>query len=87
MEPGLDSSKQTSLCDCDTLASSGSSTNDKTELDEAEPNVSCSTDLTNTDIMKIKELSIGDNKSHEDCTAVTVSKEPQEELGDRKSVV
>ncbi|XP_063267308.1 FYVE, RhoGEF and PH domain-containing protein 3 isoform X3 [Prinia subflava] len=85
MEPGLDSSKQTSLYDCDTVASSGSSPNDKTELDEAEPNVLCSTDLTNTDIMKIKELSIGDNKSHEDCTALTVSKEPQEELGNKDS--
>lgn len=85
MEPGLDSSKQTSLCYCDTPASSGSSTNDKTELDEAEPNVLCSTDLPNTDIMKIKELSIGDNKNHEDCTDVTVSKEPQEELGSKDS--
>ncbi|RLV90264.1 hypothetical protein DV515_00014512 [Chloebia gouldiae] len=81
MEPGLDSSKQTSLCDYDTVASSDSSTNDKIELDEAEPNILCSTDLTNTDIMKIKELSLGDNKSHEDCTVVTVSKESQEELG------
>lgn len=85
MEPGLDSSKQTSLCDCDTVVSSDSSTNDKTELDEAEPNILCSTDLTNTDIMKIKELSIGDNKSHEDCTVVTVSKESQEELGTKDS--
>lgn len=85
MEPGLDSSKQMSLCDCDTVASSGSSTNDKTELDEAEPNVPCSTGLTNTDIMKIKDLSISDNKSHEVCTAVTVSKDPQEELGNKDS--
>lgn len=85
MEAGLDSSKQMSSCDCDTVASSGSSTNDKTELDEAEPNIPYSMDLTNTDIMKIKELSIGDNKSHEDCTAVAVSKEPQEELGNKDS--
>ncbi|XP_017592829.1 PREDICTED: FYVE, RhoGEF and PH domain-containing protein 3 isoform X1 [Corvus brachyrhynchos] len=85
MEPVLDSSKQTSSCDCDTAASSGSSTNDKTELDEAEPNIPCTMDLTNTDIMKIKELSIGDNKSHEDCTAVAVSKEPEEELGNKDS--
>ncbi|XP_072790726.1 FYVE, RhoGEF and PH domain-containing protein 3 isoform X2 [Taeniopygia guttata] len=85
MEPGLDSSKQTSLCDCDTVVSSDSSTNDKTELDEAEPNILCSTDLTNSDIMKIKELSIGDNKSHEDCTVVTVSKESQVELGTKDS--
>uniref|UniRef100_A0A8C9N935 FYVE, RhoGEF and PH domain containing 3 n=1 Tax=Serinus canaria TaxID=9135 RepID=A0A8C9N935_SERCA len=74
-----------SLCNHDTVASSDSSTNDKTELVEAEPNIPCSTDLTNTDIMKIKELSIGDNKSHEDCTAVTVSKESQEELGNKDS--
>uniref|UniRef100_A0A8C3U147 FYVE, RhoGEF and PH domain containing 3 n=1 Tax=Catharus ustulatus TaxID=91951 RepID=A0A8C3U147_CATUS len=62
MEPGLDSSKQMSLCDCDTVASSGSSANDKTELDEAEPNV-----------------------PHEVCTAVTVNKDPQEELGNKDS--
>ncbi|KAF2983256.1 hypothetical protein EK904_013556 [Melospiza melodia maxima] len=85
MEPGLDSSKQMSLCDRDTVASSDSSTNDKTELDETEPNIPCSMDLTNTDIMKIKELSIGDSKSHEDCTAVTLSKESQEELGSKDS--
>ncbi|XP_050835294.1 FYVE, RhoGEF and PH domain-containing protein 3 isoform X6 [Serinus canaria] len=85
MEPSLDLSKQMSLCNHDTVASSDSSTNDKTELVEAEPNIPCSTDLTNTDIMKIKELSIGDNKSHEDCTAVTVSKESQEELGNKDS--
>uniref|UniRef100_A0A8C3TY20 FYVE, RhoGEF and PH domain containing 3 n=1 Tax=Catharus ustulatus TaxID=91951 RepID=A0A8C3TY20_CATUS len=74
-----------SLCDCDTVASSGSSANDKTELDEAEPNVPCTMDLTNTDIMKIKDLSIGNNKSHEVCTAVTVNKDPQEELGNKDS--
>ncbi|XP_077040878.1 FYVE, RhoGEF and PH domain-containing protein 3 isoform X1 [Agelaius phoeniceus] len=85
MEPGLDSSKQMSLCDRDTVASSDSSTNDKTELDETEPSIPCSMDLTNTDIMKIKELSIGDSKSHEDCTAVTLSKESQEELGSKDS--
>ncbi|XP_074406306.1 FYVE, RhoGEF and PH domain-containing protein 3 isoform X3 [Zonotrichia albicollis] len=85
MEPGLDSSKQMSLCDRDTVASSDSSTNDKTELDETEPNIPCSMDLTNTDIMKIKELSIGDSKSHEDSTAVTLSKESQEELGSKDS--
>lgn len=85
MEPGLDSSKQMSLCDRDTVTSSDSSTNDKTELDETEPNIPCSMDLTNTDIMKIKELNIGDSKSHEDCTAVTLSKESQEELGSKDS--
>ncbi|KAM6059524.1 FYVE, RhoGEF and PH domain-containing protein 3 isoform 6-T6 [Theristicus caerulescens] len=85
MEPGLDSSKQPSLCDCDMVASSGSSTNEKSELDENEPDVPCSADLSNTDIMKIKELSIGNNKSHEDCTAVNVSKEPCGELGNKDS--
>lgn len=85
MEPGLDSSKQPSSCDCDVVASSGSSTNDKSEPDENEPDVPCSADLSSTDIMKIKELSIGDNKSHEDCTAVTVSKEPSGELGNKDS--
>ncbi|XP_075370201.1 FYVE, RhoGEF and PH domain-containing protein 3 isoform X2 [Mycteria americana] len=85
MEPGLDSSKPPSSCDCDTVASSGSSTNEKSEPDENEPDVLCSTDLSNTDILKIKELSIGDNKSHEDCTAVSVSKEPSGELGNKDS--
>ncbi|OPJ76301.1 FYVE, RhoGEF and PH domain-containing protein 3 [Patagioenas fasciata monilis] len=85
MEPGLDSSKQPSSCDCDVVASSGSSTNEKSEPDENEPDVPCSADLSSTDIMKIKELSIGDNKSHEDCTAVTVSKEPSGELGNKDS--
>ncbi|XP_072732138.1 FYVE, RhoGEF and PH domain-containing protein 3 isoform X2 [Ciconia boyciana] len=85
MEPGLDSSKQPSSCDCDMVASSGSSTNEKSEPDENEPDVPCSTDLSSTDILKIKELSIGDNKSHEDCTAVSVSKEPSGELGSKDS--
>uniref|UniRef100_G1N1Y7 FYVE, RhoGEF and PH domain containing 3 n=1 Tax=Meleagris gallopavo TaxID=9103 RepID=G1N1Y7_MELGA len=65
MEPGLDSSKQST--------------------DENEPDVPCGADLSNTDIMKIKELSIGDNKSHEDCTAVNVSKEPSRELSSKDS--
>lgn len=84
MDPGLDSPKQPSLCDCDMTASSSSS-NEKSEPDENEPDVPCSADLSNTDIMKIKELSIGDNKSCEDCTAVTVSKEPSAELGNKDS--
>ncbi|XP_064012342.1 FYVE, RhoGEF and PH domain-containing protein 3 isoform X3 [Pogoniulus pusillus] len=83
MEPGLDSgSKQLSSCDCDLVASSSSSTNEKREECENEPELPCSTDLSNTDIMKIKELSIGD-KSHEDSTAVTVSKESSGELGSK----
>uniref|UniRef100_A0A8V1A5H1 FYVE, RhoGEF and PH domain containing 3 n=1 Tax=Gallus gallus TaxID=9031 RepID=A0A8V1A5H1_CHICK len=85
MEPGLDSSKQSSSCDCDMVASSSCSTNEKSEPDENEPDVPCSADLSNTDIMKIKELSIGDNKSHEDCTAVNESKEPSRELGNKDS--
>ncbi|XP_049682244.1 FYVE, RhoGEF and PH domain-containing protein 3 isoform X6 [Accipiter gentilis] len=85
MEPGLDSSKQLSSCDCDMVASSGSSTNEKSEPDENEPDIPCSADLSTTDIMKIKELSIGDNKSHGDCTPVTVSKEPSGELGNKDS--
>ncbi|XP_061329040.1 FYVE, RhoGEF and PH domain-containing protein 3 isoform X3 [Pezoporus flaviventris] len=84
MDPGLDSSKQPSSCDCDMMASSSSS-NEKSEPDENEPDVPCSADLTNTDIMKIKELSIGDNKSCEDCAAVTVSKEPSAELSHKDS--
>ncbi|XP_062475586.1 FYVE, RhoGEF and PH domain-containing protein 3 isoform X4 [Pezoporus occidentalis] len=84
MDPGLDSSKQPSSCDCDMMASS-SSPNEKSEPDENEPDVPCSADLTNTDIMKIKELSIGDNKSCEDCAAVTVSKEPSAELSNKDS--
>ncbi|XP_027744620.1 FYVE, RhoGEF and PH domain-containing protein 3 [Empidonax traillii] len=84
MEPGLDSSKQAGSCDCDTVASSGSSSTDKAEADEAEPAVPC-TDLTSADIMKIKELSIGENRSHEDCTAVDGSKEPSGELGSKDS--
>ncbi|XP_065543017.1 FYVE, RhoGEF and PH domain-containing protein 3 isoform X8 [Lathamus discolor] len=84
MDPGLDSPKQPSSCDCDMMASSSSS-NEKSEPDENEPDVPCSADLSNTDIMKIKELSIGDNKSCEDCAAVTVSKEPSAELGNKDS--
>lgn len=67
------------------VASSSCSTNEKSEPDENEPDVPCSADLSNTDIMKIKELSIGDNKSHEDCTAVNESKEPSRELGNKDS--
>ncbi|XP_010016346.1 PREDICTED: FYVE, RhoGEF and PH domain-containing protein 3, partial [Nestor notabilis] len=84
MDPGLDSPKQPSLCDCDMVASSSSS-NEKSEPDENEPDAPCSADLSNTDIMKIKELSISDNKSCEDCTAVTVSKETSAELGNKDS--
>ncbi|KAM8994942.1 FYVE, RhoGEF and PH domain-containing protein 3 isoform 9-T12 [Ara ararauna] len=84
MDPGLDSPKQPSSCDCDMVASTSSS-KEKSEPDENEPDVPCSADLSNTDIMKIKELSIGDSKSCEDCTAVTVSKEPSAELGNKDS--
>ncbi|XP_025052911.1 FYVE, RhoGEF and PH domain-containing protein 3 isoform X1 [Alligator sinensis] len=85
MEPGLDSPKQPSSNDSDMVASSGCSASEKSEPDENEPDLICSSDLSNTDIMKIKELSIGDNKSHEDCTAVNVSKEPSGELGNKDS--
>lgn len=67
------------------VASSSASTNEKNEPDENEPDTRCSTDLSNTDIMTIKELSIGDSKGHEDCTAVTVSKESSIELGSKDS--
>uniref|UniRef100_A0A674JE88 FYVE, RhoGEF and PH domain containing 3 n=1 Tax=Terrapene triunguis TaxID=2587831 RepID=A0A674JE88_9SAUR len=85
MEPGLDSSKQPSSSDCEVVASCGSSTNKKSEPDENEPDVLCSAELSNPDIMKIKELSIGENKSYEDCTGVNVSKEPSGELESKDS--
>uniref|UniRef100_A0A8C3IF63 FYVE, RhoGEF and PH domain containing 3 n=1 Tax=Chrysemys picta bellii TaxID=8478 RepID=A0A8C3IF63_CHRPI len=85
MEPGLDSSKQPSPSDCEVVASCGSSTNKKSEPDENEPDVLCSAELSNPDIMKIKELSIGENKSYEDCTGVNVSKEPSGELESKDS--
>uniref|UniRef100_A0A452HNM7 FYVE, RhoGEF and PH domain containing 3 n=1 Tax=Gopherus agassizii TaxID=38772 RepID=A0A452HNM7_9SAUR len=85
MEPGLDSSKQPSSSDCEVVASCASSTNEKSEPDENEPDVLCSAALSNADIMKIKELSIGENKSYEDCTAVNVSKEPSGELESKDS--
>ncbi|XP_044880887.1 FYVE, RhoGEF and PH domain-containing protein 3 isoform X2 [Mauremys mutica] len=85
MEPGLDSSKQPSSSDCEVVASCASSTNEKSEPDENEPDVLCSAELSNADIMKIKELSIRENKSYEDCTAVNVSKEPSGELESKDS--
>ncbi|EMP27895.1 FYVE, RhoGEF and PH domain-containing protein 1, partial [Chelonia mydas] len=85
MEPGLDSSKQPSSSDCEMVASCGSSTNEKSEPDENEPDVLCSAELSNADKMKIKELSIGENKSSEACTAVNVSKEPSGELESKDS--
>uniref|UniRef100_A0A8D0G7C6 FYVE, RhoGEF and PH domain containing 3 n=1 Tax=Sphenodon punctatus TaxID=8508 RepID=A0A8D0G7C6_SPHPU len=86
MEPGLDSSKQSSSNDCDVVASSVSPTNEKSEPDDNESDILCSAELSNADIMKIKELNIGDNnKSFEDCTAVCVSEEPSGEVGSKDS--
>ncbi|XP_032996773.1 FYVE, RhoGEF and PH domain-containing protein 3 isoform X1 [Lacerta agilis] len=87
MEPETDSSKQCCPSICDAVGSTASSTNENKEPDESEPGMLCNTELSNTDIMKIKELNIDDSTSTEDCADVQVSKAPTEELGPKDSSV
>ncbi|XP_061474189.1 FYVE, RhoGEF and PH domain-containing protein 3 isoform X2 [Rhineura floridana] len=85
MEPEMDSTKECCPSVCDGVASSASSTNENKELNENEPDMLCSTEMSNADIMKIKELNIDDSTSAEDC--IDVSKAPTEELGRKDSSV
>ncbi|KAF7249660.1 FYVE, RhoGEF and PH domain-containing protein 3, partial [Varanus komodoensis] len=87
MEPGMDSSKEPSANVCEVLASGGNSTNENTEQDESEAGVLCSSEMSNADIMKIKELNIDDTTSTEDCTIVHDRRAPTEELGCKDSSV
>ncbi|XP_062977677.1 FYVE, RhoGEF and PH domain-containing protein 3 [Elgaria multicarinata webbii] len=87
MEPGTDSSKESCLSVCDVVASSAASTNESKELDESEPGILCSTEMSNADVMKIKELNIDDTTSTEDCTDAHVSNASVEELGCKDSSV
>nr|XP_034962210.1 FYVE, RhoGEF and PH domain-containing protein 3 isoform X2 [Zootoca vivipara] len=87
MEPETDSSKQCCPSICDAVGSTASSTNENKELDENEPGMLCSTELSNADIMKIKELNIDDTTSAEDCADVQVRKDPTEEPGPKDSSV
>ncbi|KAH0630111.1 hypothetical protein JD844_012753 [Phrynosoma platyrhinos] len=86
MEPGIDSSKQCCLGVCDMAASSATSTNEIKEQEESEPGILCSTEMSNADIMKIKELNIDDTTATEDCADGNVSKVPTEEVGHKDSL-
>uniref|UniRef100_A0A8D2KYH5 FYVE, RhoGEF and PH domain containing 3 n=1 Tax=Varanus komodoensis TaxID=61221 RepID=A0A8D2KYH5_VARKO len=83
----MDSSKEPSANVCEVLASGGNSTNENTEQDESEAGVLCSSEMSNADIMKIKELNIDDTTSTEDCTIVHDRRAPTEELGCKDSSV
>ncbi|XP_053144131.1 FYVE, RhoGEF and PH domain-containing protein 3-like isoform X2 [Hemicordylus capensis] len=87
MEPGMNSSKPCCPSTCDAVASCASSTNESKELDENDPGMLCSAETSNADIMKIKELSIDDTPSSEDCADMHVSKAPTEEFGHKDSMV
>lgn len=87
MESGVDSSKQCCPSTSDVIASTASSTTENTELDDNELGMLCSTEMSNEDIIKIKELSIDDTASSEDCTDVHISKMPTEELEHKDSIV
>ncbi|XP_070594625.1 FYVE, RhoGEF and PH domain-containing protein 3 isoform X1 [Erythrolamprus reginae] len=56
------------------LVASSTSTNENKELDESGPNILCSPEVSNADLMKIKELNIDDATNTEDSTNVPVSK-------------
>lgn len=56
------------------LVAPSTSTNENKELDESGPNILCSPEVSNTDLMKIKELNIDDTTNTEDSTSVPVSK-------------
>ncbi|KAM6468036.1 FYVE, RhoGEF and PH domain-containing protein 3 isoform 2-T2 [Liasis olivaceus] len=57
------------------LVAPSTSTNEDKELDESGRNVLCSSEMSNTDLMKIKELNIDDTTNTEEATNVPVSKE------------
>nr|XP_008113790.1 PREDICTED: FYVE, RhoGEF and PH domain-containing protein 3 isoform X2 [Anolis carolinensis] len=88
MEPGVDPSESSGSCPnaYDMEASSAASTSENKERDESESSILCSTEMSNADIMKIKELNIDDATSTEDCTDGSVSKVPMEELGHKDSL-
>lgn len=73
MEQEPDPSKQHCPIAYDLVASS-TSTNENEEMDESGPNISCSPGVSNTDLMKIKELNIDDTTNTEDCTNASLSK-------------
>uniref|UniRef100_A0ACB8EHG3 Uncharacterized protein n=1 Tax=Sphaerodactylus townsendi TaxID=933632 RepID=A0ACB8EHG3_9SAUR len=85
MEPGMDLSKQYSPSACDVVTSSASPTNEDKEMDDRETGMLCSTEVSNTDIMKIKELNIEDTTSTEDSVDVSVSKTSTEDLDPKDS--
>lgn len=73
MEQEPDSSKPHCPTVYDLVASS-TSTNENEEMDESGPNILCSPGVSNTDLMKIKELNIDDTTNTEDCTNASLSK-------------
>ncbi|XP_066470040.1 FYVE, RhoGEF and PH domain-containing protein 3 isoform X2 [Tiliqua scincoides] len=85
MDPEMNSSTQCCPNNCDEVVSCASSTNDSKELDETDSGMLCSTEMSNADIMKIKELNIDDATSTEDCTNVHVSIAQTVELGRKDS--
>ncbi|XP_042306952.1 FYVE, RhoGEF and PH domain-containing protein 3 isoform X2 [Sceloporus undulatus] len=86
MEPGMDSPKQCCPSVCDMAVSSAASTNEIKEQEESEPGILCSTEMSNADIMKIKELNIDDTTATEDCTDGNIRKVPTEDLGHKDSL-
>nr|XP_056709406.1 FYVE, RhoGEF and PH domain-containing protein 3 isoform X1 [Euleptes europaea] len=87
MEPGTDLSKQCSPTTCDVISSSSSPTNENKEMDDRETGMLCSTEMSNADIIKIKELNIEDTTSTEVSVDMSISKASTEDLGPKDSTV
>ncbi|XP_015276670.1 PREDICTED: FYVE, RhoGEF and PH domain-containing protein 3, partial [Gekko japonicus] len=87
MDPGMDLSKQCCPSNCDAVTSSACPTNENKEIDDRETSKLCSTEMSNADIMKIKELNIEDTTSAEDPVDMSISKASTDDLGPKDSTV
>lgn len=83
----MDLSKQCCPSICDAVTSSASPTNENKEIDDRETSMLCSTETSNTDFMKIKELNIEDTTSAEDSVDMSISETSIEDVGPKDSTM
>ncbi|XP_069499713.1 FYVE, RhoGEF and PH domain-containing protein 3 isoform X2 [Ambystoma mexicanum] len=81
MESGLESAKQSSLLDGNTVAAKAVPPSKQIEPDENEPVSVNTAELSSADILKIKELDISVIKNCENCNSVDLSEEPNRGKG------
>nr|XP_033782166.1 FYVE, RhoGEF and PH domain-containing protein 3 [Geotrypetes seraphini] len=73
MEPGLDSSEQVSTPESDTAVTLGASTTEQSEANEKESAFPSTSELSSPEVLKMRDLNIGDIKNCGDCTATNPS--------------